>query len=242
MVSFSSDSRGPVRVFLGCWGALRDALENDRPLAFFLSWNTNIAKVKVAIVILGNFVTHGEATVVRRRAPEIRNPCYIGKVDNIQPAIKDEPSCLPVEWDEVGVASRGKCKAVEEEETKDDHDTDENSPPELSIHGFFGMLLSLAEILEGPVEGVERPDIEGSQSTSQREDDQEHKWACSGEESKRVNEAKQEMCCCKPSHSDHALTQGVLNHTIAHTDNKQQEERERVSPGVENSYDCEENL
>lgn len=50
------------------------------------------------------------------------------------------------------------------------------------------------------------------------------------------------MCCCKPSHSDHALTQGVLNHTIAHTDNKQQEERERVSPGVENSYDCEENL
>ena len=63
-----------------------------------------------------------------------------------------------------------------------------------------------------------------------------------GQESERVDEAKQEVGCCKPSHSDHGLTQGVLDHTITHTDDKQQKERERVSASVENSYNGKENL
>jgi len=63
-----------------------------------------------------------------------------------------------------------------------------------------------------------------------------------GQESERVDEAKQEVGCCKPSHSDHGLTQGVLDHTITHTDDKQQKERERVSASVEDSYDGEKNL
>ena len=50
------------------------------------------------------------------------------------------------------------------------------------------------------------------------------------------------MSCGKPSHPDHGSTEGVLYDTIAHTDDKQQEEGERVSAGVKNSNNSKENL
>lgn len=80
--------------------------------------------------------------------------------------------------DKVGVVDRGKGEAVEEEKGKNDYHSDEDRPPQLLVHDFFGVLLAFSEVLEGKVERVERPDVKGSQRSSKREDNEEYKRTC----------------------------------------------------------------
>lgn len=79
--------------------------------------------------------------------------------------------------DEIGVAGRRKGETVEKEEAKNDQDADENSPPQLLVHGFFDMLFSLPQVFEGIVERVKRPNVESRQSSSQWEDNEKDKGA-----------------------------------------------------------------
>lgn len=50
------------------------------------------------------------------------------------------------------------------------------------------------------------------------------------------------MSGSEPPHIDHGPSQRGLDHTVAHTDNEQQEEGEGVSGSVEDSYNGEEDL
>lgn len=54
-------------------------------------------------------------------------------------------------WCEVGSRSTSECEAVDEEETEDDNDAGENTPPEPLVHRGLDMLLTFHEILHGEV-------------------------------------------------------------------------------------------
>uniref|UniRef100_A0A0L0NFJ2 Uncharacterized protein n=1 Tax=Tolypocladium ophioglossoides (strain CBS 100239) TaxID=1163406 RepID=A0A0L0NFJ2_TOLOC len=113
---------------------------------------TNVANLKVPVIVLGNFVAHGEAAVVRRWPPDVSDPDNIRKVDNVQPAIQNEPPGLPMKWNKVGVTDRGEREAVEEEEAKDDQDASQDSPPQFLVHGLLDVLLALSQVLECEIE------------------------------------------------------------------------------------------
>ena len=74
-------------------------------------------------------VTHGKSSIISSRSPEVGDVCYIKQVDKIQPAVKDEPSRLPMIWNEVWTVTPSEGKRVQEKEAKDDHDASENAPP-----------------------------------------------------------------------------------------------------------------
>ena len=116
-------------------------------------------------------VTHGEAPVVSRGPPDVSDERDVGKVDQVQPAIQDEPAGRPVVGDEVFIALTGKGPAVDEEEGEDDDDGSEDAPPQLLVHCGLDRLLSLDEIPQREVQAVECPDVEGGECGCEGEDD-----------------------------------------------------------------------
>lgn len=71
-------------------------------------------------IFFAYLVTHCESAVVRRWQPHVANKRNISEIDNVQPSVKDEPSCLPVTWNKVWVMDTSECDTVEKEESKDD--------------------------------------------------------------------------------------------------------------------------
>jgi hypothetical protein len=65
-------------------------------------------------------ITHGESAVICRWQPHVADKRNVSEIDNVQPSVKDEPSCLPVPWNEVRISDASKCDTVEEEECEDD--------------------------------------------------------------------------------------------------------------------------
>lgn len=57
-----------------------------------------------------------------------------------------------------------------------------------------------------------------------------------------VNEPKDEVGKCKPANVDHRLPKSRLDNSIAHADNQEQEERERVTASVQNCDDNHQDL
>ena len=98
-------------------------------------------------IFFAYLVTHCEPAVVRRWQPHIANKRNVSEIDNVQPSVKDEPSCLPVPWNEVWVSDTSKCDTVEEEECEDDSNAKEYADPELAVHASLDILLALCEIL-----------------------------------------------------------------------------------------------
>ena len=121
-----------------------------------------------ALVILRQLVTHREPPVVRSGAPDVRDEDDVGEVDDVEPAVEDEPAGAPVLGHEVWVGGRGEGEGVEEEEGKDDGDGDENAPPEVTVHLSLGGLLALVQVFHGRIEGIECPDVERCQGSGQR--------------------------------------------------------------------------
>ena len=123
---------------------------------------TEVCNLKT-FVILSQLVRHCESSVVGGRTPKVGDEDHVGEVDEIEPAIEDEPASLPVEWHEVWARCRGKGKGVEEEESKDDHDGDQDCPPQMAVHGEFDVLLAFEKIFDGRIKRVESPHVESSQ-------------------------------------------------------------------------------
>lgn len=140
--------------------------------------NVHVVEFYYTVIILGQLVRHGETLVVRRRPPDVCDPCHVGKVDKVEPAVEDEPPRLPVEGHIVRVTGRGEGEAVKEKEGEDDHDTDEDGPPQLLVHRFLGMLFALPEVFQRQVERVKSPDVEAGKSSSQRQYNEEHEGPC----------------------------------------------------------------
>ena len=80
-------------------------------------------------------------------------------------------------WDEVWVRDAGHGEGVEEEETEDDDDRQEDGVPELPVHAGLDGLLALGKILNGELEGVESPDVEGCEGSGEWEDDKKDDWS-----------------------------------------------------------------
>lgn len=67
-------------------------------------------------------VTHGESSVVRGRSPQVGHKPNVEEVHNVEPAVQDEPTGLPVIRDKAGVTAASEGDRVEEEETEDHDD------------------------------------------------------------------------------------------------------------------------
>ena len=91
-------------------------------------------------------VRHSETTIIRRRPPDVRNKRHIEKVNEIQPAVEDEPPILPVGGHEVLVALAGEDPAVDEEEDEDHHDAEQDAVPEFAVHARFDGLFARDEV------------------------------------------------------------------------------------------------
>jgi hypothetical protein len=76
-----------------------------------------------------HLIGHGEAAVVGRGSPDVGDKGDVEEVDQVEPAVEDEPARLPVRRDKVDVALAGERPAVDEEEGEDDNDAHEDTPP-----------------------------------------------------------------------------------------------------------------
>lgn len=190
---------------------------------------------------LAYLVTHGESTVVRRWQPHVANKCNVGEIDNVQPSVKDEPSCLPVLWNKVGVVDASECDTIEEEESEYDSNAHEDTDPKLAVHACLDVLLTLCEILDSVRQGVKSPHVETSKCSGKRQDHKENNGSCviRGDCQTRdgVNETKDEMGKCEPANVDHRLSKSRFDNSVAHADDQEQEERERVTACVQNCDD-----
>ncbi len=74
--------------------------------------------------------------------------------------------------DEVRIIHSSESETVEKEEAKYHEDAYENAIPQLPIHAKFYSLFTYLKILHREIQGVQRPDVKGRQSASQREDDE----------------------------------------------------------------------
>ena len=88
------------------------------------------------------FVAHSETSVIGCRTPEIGYICYIAQIDEIEPAVEDEPARLPMIRYEIWIVPAGKGEGVEEEEGEDYHDAAEDAPPKLLVHHGFDVLFA----------------------------------------------------------------------------------------------------
>lgn len=104
---------------------------------FFLGW------LYTGDVVFSYLVAHGETAVVGCGSPNIRDESYVGEVDQIKPAVENEPTSGPVGGDEIFIALTGESPAVDEEEDEDDDDGREDAPPEFLVHCRFDGLLAL---------------------------------------------------------------------------------------------------
>jgi len=57
-----------------------------------------------------------------------------------------------------------------------------------------------------------------------------------------IEDAEDEVHNSEPAHVDHRLAKGVLDHTITHADNQEQEEGEGVAGSVKNAHNNKEYL
>ena len=130
----------------------------------------------------------------------------------------------------IRISGRGERERVEEEEAKDDHDGDEDAPPELLVHALLDVLLALAQVLKRKVERVKRPDVECCECACQGEDDEEDEGAgvvggdeetCDG-----VDDAKDEVRDGEPADVDHGAAERGLDDTVSHADDEEEEEGE----------------
>ena len=111
------------------------------------------------IMMCTYLIRHSEAPVVSCRPPHVRDKRYIEEVHQVQPAIQDKPSALPVVRYEIFIALSGEDPAVNKEKDEDDDDADEDAVPEFPVHCSFDGLLALHEVFGSEVEGVESPDV-----------------------------------------------------------------------------------
>jgi len=186
-------------------------------------------------------VTHGEAAIIRRRAPHVRHESDVREVDEIEPAVENKPAGRPVRGHEVLVALAGESPAVDEEEDENHNNRSEDAPPEFLVHGRFDGLLALHEVAERVVEAVEGPDVEGREGGGEGEDDEEDERAgVLGRDAQRgdgVDDAEDEVGDGQPADVDHRLAQGELHHAVAHADDEEEEEGEAVAEGGEDGDD-----
>lgn len=175
-------------------------------------------------------VTHGEAAVVRRRSPEVGNKAHIREVDQVEPTVQHEPTGLPVSRSKVRIAGAGEGKRVEEKEAEDDKDAAKNAPPESLVHEELDALLAVDKVLHREVQRVKSPNVEGRESCRERQNNQEDQRTsiirADRQRSNGIDDTKDEVGHSEPADPDHGLTERVLDHTVTHTNNKKQKERE----------------
>ena len=144
-------------------------------------------------------------------------------------------------WCKVGGGGAGERKTVDEEETKYNNDASQDAPPEPLVHGSLDVLLALHEVLHCKVQRVQRPDVESSQGSRQRQDYKQNKRSsiirADGERRDSVYDTKNKVSHGQPAYDGHGLAERGFDDSIAHADDEQQEERERVAEGVQHSDD-----
>lgn len=95
-------------------------------------------------------------------------------------------------------------------------------------------------------QGVKSPHVETSERSGKRQNNKEDNGPCivRGDCQTRdgVNEAKDEVGKCKPANVDHRLPKSRLDDSVAHTNNQEKEERERVTASVQNCDDNHQNF
>ncbi len=96
-------------------------------------------------------ITHGEASIIRRRTPQVRNEGEINEIHQVQPPIEQEPSRLPVLRNKIGILVAGETKGVDEEETEDHQDAGQDAPPQFLVHHCFDGLFALRQAFDGEV-------------------------------------------------------------------------------------------
>lgn len=125
------------------------------------------------------------------------------------------------------------------------------------------MLLALTQVLEGEVEGVQRPHVESSKCASKRKNDQEDEGSCypsklvafakwaskltscvrgDQQTSNCVHKSEDKVGNRKPAHINHRPAQSRLDNSVAHAHDQKQEERERVAGSVEDGDNDKEHL
>jgi len=133
--------------------------------------------VRMEETAIAYLVAHGESAVVRCGPPDVGNEGYIGKVDQIEPAIKNKPACRPVVRDKVFVSLACESPAVDEKEGEDDDDGGQDAPPKLLVHGRLDRLLPLEKVPQSEVETVKRPYVESSECGCKRKNHQKDERA-----------------------------------------------------------------
>lgn len=185
-------------------------------------------------------ITHGETSVVGSGSPQVGDKANVEQIHQVEPAIQHEPPRFPVLGHKAGIAAAGKGKGVEKEEAKDDDDTDENAPPEFFVHQRLGLLLPINEILHCRIERVQCPHVEGRQCSREGKNDQKDKrsgavWG-DRKTSNRVDDSKDKVSNRQDADVYHRAAQRGFDHTVAHADNQQEEERECVATCIQNSH------
>lgn len=191
-------------------------------------------------------VAHGEASVVCRRPPQVCNECNVEQIDQVQPPIQHEPPRLPVLWNEVGLATSGEGKAVNEEEGEDDQDGAKNTPGQFLVHHGLDLLSPLDQLLDGRVEGRQCPNVKCRQGTHQWEDDEEDERADrlrgDGHGGNRIDDTENKVCRREDPDIDHGLAQRWLDDTVSHADYQQEKEGEGIPSRIEDRHNHHENL
>ena len=142
-------------------------------------------------------------------------------------------------WHKVWIFPSGEAERVEEEESKDDDDATQDAPPQLLVHHCFNALLPLQQVLRCEIEGVQSPDVESGQRSCQRKNNEQDEGSCvvwcDCQAGHGVYDSKNEVAESEYSNIPHCLAETRLHDTVAHTDNKEEEEGKGVSSGVQDS-------
>lgn len=172
-------------------------------------------------------VTHGETSIVGSWSPQVGHEADVEQIDQVQPAIKNEPPGLPVLWHKAGINSASKGEGVDEKEAENHNDAAEDAPPQLLVHQRLSLLLPVDEILHGGIERVQSPHVEGRQGAGERKNDQEHERTSAigrdGQTGDGVDDRKDKVRDGQDTDVDHGPAQGGLDHTVAHADDQEEE-------------------